>query len=269
MQAAGYRLDRAPGHLNIVYVEGMDADGRANDNAPNRFNDLRVVLDFEDAAPPNGSGAASKEPKPRIAGLWQATTEPSRVWTQTPMNPKGAARIAFGQYTSWQIGIHHDHEALVQVAPVTVCRDLNKDYRRDGDARDTGLFGINQHWGYDLPADDLGRSSAGCLVGRTREGHRAFMALIKRDPRYQADHDFRFTTTILPAAAVRAALPTSSGRRAAPPAGTRLGLGSALSATVAAIVAFADLHPLVTALGMALCVLLLAALVHSFKQTED
>ncbi|MCC6779761.1 MAG: hypothetical protein IT537_24535 [Hyphomicrobiales bacterium] len=270
MQAAGYRLDRGRGELNIVYVEGMDVDGRANDNAPNRFNDLRVVLAF-DATPPSdgrGSGAANA-PQPRISGLWQATTEPSRFWTQTPMNPKGAARIAFGQYATWRVGTHHDHEALVQVAPVTVCRDLNKDYRREGDARDTGLFGINQHWGYDLPADDLGRSSAGCLVGRTREGHSAFMALIKSDPRYRADPSFRFTTAILPAAAVRAALVESSGRSAAPPAGTRMWLGTALAATIGAVVAFAELHPMVTALGIVASALLLAALAHSFKQTED
>jgi hypothetical protein len=152
---------------------------------------------------------------------------------------------------------------------VTVCRDLNKDFKREGDGRDTGLFGINQHWGYDLPANDLGRSSAGCLVGRTREGHRAFMRLIKTDPRYQSDPAFRFSTTILPAAAVRAALGESSGRRAAPPAGAKLRLGAALTAAVAAIVAFAELHPIATMLGIASSALLLAALARSFKQTED
>src|SRR5262245_14031807 len=49
MDAAGHRVDRGPGELNIVYVEGLNADGTANDNAPNRFNDLRCVIGFADS----------------------------------------------------------------------------------------------------------------------------------------------------------------------------------------------------------------------------
>ena len=101
------------------------------------------------------------------------------------MNPKGAARIAFNQYKAWSVGTHRasspqGHEALVQTAPVAVYRDLNKDFKRPGDRVDTGLFGINQHWGYDAPMGDLGTTSAGCLVGRTKNGHRQFMALVKQ-----------------------------------------------------------------------------------------
>nr|WP_208246961.1 hypothetical protein [Rhizobium sp. T1473]MCA0804542.1 hypothetical protein [Rhizobium sp. T1473] len=119
------------------------------------------------------------------------------------MNPKGAARIAFNQYKAWVVGTHHPnsasaHEALVQVEPITVCRDLNKDFKRTGDELDTGLFAINQHWGYDAPKDDLGRTSAGCLVGRTKDGHRKFMQLIKADPRYLANHSYRFLTAVMP-----------------------------------------------------------------------
>lgn len=96
------------------------------------------------------------------------------------MNRKGAARVAFGQYKAWVRGIHHPgtpqaHEALVQAAPVLVYRDMNQDFRREG-APEFGLFGINQHWGYDLPKDDLGRSSAGCLW-RDRALHRNMRAL--------------------------------------------------------------------------------------------
>jgi hypothetical protein len=190
MVRKGYRVDASPGHVTIVYVEGMNPSGSANENRPSQFNDVRVCIAFEGRTP-------------RIIGLWEATTEPSRYWTQRPMNPKGAARIKFGQHTAWRVGVHrHDHEALVQVRPVTVCRDLNKDFERRGDKEDTGLFGINQHWGYDLPLGDLGTSSAGCLVGRTRAGHRAFMAIVKSDPRYRDDDQFVFTTTILPASDV-------------------------------------------------------------------
>jgi hypothetical protein len=190
MLARGHFLARHPECLNIVYVEGLDPDGTPNDNAPNQFNDLRCLIRIVDGVP-------------RLAGAWEATTEPSRRWTLAPLNPKGAARIAFGQYKSWAVGMHHTHEALVQVDDVTVFRDANKDYKRDGDAPDTGLFGINQHWGYDLPHDDLGNSSAGCLVGRSTAGHREFMRLVKSDRRYLvSDGAYRFLTTIMPAAAL-------------------------------------------------------------------
>jgi len=187
----GYTVDANPAHSNIVYVEGLDPDGTPNDNKPNQFNDLRVVITFDGKAP-------------KIVGKWEATTEPSRRWTQRPMNPKGAARIKFGQYAAWRIGVHNGHhEALVQTAaPVTVHRDLNRDFRRQGDQVDTGFFGINQHGGYDLPRNDLGNSSAGCLVGRTMAGHRAFMAILKADPRYIADDEFVFTATVMPASEV-------------------------------------------------------------------
>jgi lysozyme family protein len=174
---------------NIFYIEGMDEDGSANANTPNQFNDLRVVIRCTAAG------------VPKIVGQWQATTEPSRYWTLRPMNPGGAARIAFGQWKCWNIGTHHNsHEALVQTAPLTVYRDKNKDYSRLDDVQDTGLFGINQHWGYDLPKNDLGNSSAGCLVGRMKKGHREFMALIKQDARYKAaGGSYKFMTTIMPA----------------------------------------------------------------------
>ena len=79
---------------------------------------------------------------------------------------------------------------------MTVCRDLNKDGQRTGDKRQTGEFGINQHWGYDLPEVD--KASAGCLVGQSKDGHRQFMALVKSDPRYQANRKYVFATAILP-----------------------------------------------------------------------
>jgi len=117
------------------------------------------------------------------------------------MNPLGAARIAFGQYKSWTVGVHHPgqrgaHEALVQAAPIDVYRDLNKDFKREGRVY-TGMFGVNQHWGYDAPKNNLGNTSAGCLVGRTKAGHREFMALIKTDPRYSANHSYKFMTAVM------------------------------------------------------------------------
>jgi len=189
MRLHAYEIYDEPGEVNIVYIEGMNTDGTLNDDRKNVFNDIRLVFEYKDNVP-------------IITGIWEGTTEPSILWTERPMNPGGAARIKFGQYQAWQVGMHGHkikHEALVQTGGlVSVHRDLNKDYIRTGDKIDTGYFGINQHWGYDLPREDLGSSSAGCLVGRTKNGHQKFMSLIKEDPRYKADKRFIFTTTILP-----------------------------------------------------------------------
>jgi lysozyme family protein len=170
----------------------MNPDGTPNDNEENKWNDLRLLIRFEGG-------------EPRIIGKWAATTEPGRYYIEHPLNPGGAARVEFGQYKAWQVGIHRgDHEALIQTGgPVTVCRDTNRDgFRTVGDIRQTGDFGINQHWGYDLPEVD--KASAGCLVGQSKLGHREFMALVKTDPRFQADRKFVFVSAILPEAEVLA-----------------------------------------------------------------
>jgi len=100
-------------------------DGRLNANAPNAFNDVRLVFWVDNRG--------SLRAKP-----WEATSEPGRFWTLNPMDDRGAARIAFGQYKAWRVGSHRAgtlsaHEALVQVDPLRVYRDLNKDDLRQGE----------------------------------------------------------------------------------------------------------------------------------------
>ena len=193
MQTRGHWIARHPDCVNVVYVEGIDPDGTRNTDAPNEFNDLRLVFQL------NRAGSA------QITDAWEATTEPGRHFTLNKLDPLGAARIAFGQYKAWSVGTHKGgsqstpHEALVQTASIRVHRDLNEDFERDGDKVFAGLFGINQHWGFDMPRSDIGRASAGCLVGRARVGHRAFMTLCKSDPRFTANQSYRFVTTVLPA----------------------------------------------------------------------
>lgn len=188
MKMKGYKLEGAEGKRNIVYVEGMNVDGTLNDDRPNWFNDIRCVFEFI-----NG--------QPKMLGIWSATTEPGRFYTQQPLNPSGCARIQFGQYRAWQVGYHGTrqvHEALVQRGSVTVCRDLNKDFKRIGDKLHTGSdFCINQHWGGDSPVEDIGRWSAGCLVGRTMDGHREFMKIVKEDPDYKKNPAYMFATTVI------------------------------------------------------------------------
>jgi len=186
MNQYNHWINRHPDCYNIVYVEGMNPDGTPNDNRPNRFNDCRCVLSIDTTG------------KPVLIGIWKGTTEPSKYWTENPMNTKGAARIAFGQYKAWSMGWYHNHEALLQVENITVFRDLNKDYVRTGDQPDTGLFGIHHHWGYDYPDNDLGKSSAGCLVGQKTTEHRKFISILKGDPRYEVSRYYRFMATVVP-----------------------------------------------------------------------
>lgn len=109
-----------------------------------------------------------------------------------PMNPLGAARIAFDQYKTWIVSTQMPdapsaHEALVQVGDITVHRDLNRDFKRTNDKADTEPFGVNQHWGYDALKDDIANTSVDCLLGRTLAGHKEFIALLKADLRFIAN----------------------------------------------------------------------------------
>jgi len=183
-----YYISLGERRYNIVYVEGMNKNGSLNNDMPNHFNDLRLVIEIVNA-------------KSSIIGSWEATTEPGRHYTLNPMNKKGAARIKFGQYKAWRVGRHgrsKPHRALIQTGLVSVHRDFNKDFKRTGDKLDTGYFGINQHNGYDLPTNNIYYASAGCLVGRTVKGHNDFMRLVCRDKRYKVNNKYQFYTTIIP-----------------------------------------------------------------------
>jgi hypothetical protein len=190
LESNNYWLARAPGFLNIVYVEGADDDGSPNGDTFNQFNDRRLVIAFEQG-------------RPRLLLNALATTEPGRFYTEHPLNPGGAARIAFGQYKAWRVGTHmagrpSAHKALVQVADIKVHRDLNKDGKRTGDLIDLGSgFGVNQHSGHNADPDNIGRYSAGCLVGRSHAEHKEFMRLVKTDPRFQASNGYIYITTVI------------------------------------------------------------------------
>lgn len=191
MVEKNYWLSRHPACVNIIYVEGAEVNGTPNDNAPNKFNDVRLILRL------NANGI------PQIAEeeAWDATAAPGQFFVNHPMDPNGAAHIALGQFKAWTVGMHGTgagrHEALVQSGAVTVYRDANRDHSRLGDLPYTGLFGINQHWGYDLPRTNIQNASAGCLVGRLKSGHRTFMKLVKGDARYIESTGYLFMSTII------------------------------------------------------------------------
>lgn len=189
MRKKGYWIARSPNMRNIVYVEGMNADGSLNKDAHNFWNDRRIV--FRIAA-----GGA-----PEMLVNDQATTEPGHFYTWNPLNPKGAARIAFGQYKAWVVGRHKGSQpALVQRENVRLHRDLNKDgFRSKTDPIDVGkTFGINQHSTRPgTPPERVDSYSAGCLVGRRWDWHLSFLDIVKEDVRYLQNQGYLFITTII------------------------------------------------------------------------
>lgn len=183
-----YFVNLHPGCVNIVYVEGVDTDGKSNGRPWNGFYDVRTCIKID------------RTGSPVLAGCWEATTQPGEYWTQHRMNPEGAFHIGVGQFKAWSHGTHHTHEAWVQTGNLNGYRDANNKRIRDLEHPASGDdMGVNQHWGYDLPRDDVENSSAGCLVGRLTDGHRKFMQITKGDARFVANPAYQVIATILQA----------------------------------------------------------------------
>ncbi|BAY84383.1 peptidoglycan binding domain-containing protein [Calothrix parasitica NIES-267] len=166
---------------NVFYVQGMFPSGVRNNNTPNKFNDSRFLVEVN--------------PTPKLVGAWEASIEPGNYYTKQPMKQEGAAQIQVpGQYRAWRIGKHKGREiALIQVAPVHIIRDFNRNSKIDKlDKKEYSIIGANQHSGSDQKFVD--NSSAGCPVGRTVEGHQEFMSYLQKDVDFQANDNFIFST---------------------------------------------------------------------------
>jgi lysozyme len=174
--------------INIVYLEDSDEYGNPLPEKANEFNDRSILLRITDG-------------KPEIIFNALATTEPGAFYTHNPMNPKGAFSIELNKQfrNCWMFGQHGTgrfrHPSLIQVGEITGFRDRNKDSIRSGDAGDRGLFGINQHgiFGYRQTINNIGKSSAGCLVRFDYADHLEFMSILRTwHPR-----DYLFDTIVL------------------------------------------------------------------------
>jgi hypothetical protein len=185
MKLCNFHISIGTGEINIVYFRGLDRKGRWNGNEDFVFNDRRTVLLVEDGVP-------------KFADNWLATVDPGRDYWFNPMNPKGCANIAAGQYRAWSVGLHGKQRALVQTGEVTVLRGKNRVLDR-GDG-----FGINQHTvgaNQDFSVGNaIGLWSAGCLVGASAvEHYKEFMPLVESDPREKkSPGDYRHWTAVVP-----------------------------------------------------------------------
>lgn len=190
MAARGYEIARAPGTINIIYLEGSEFDGTPNADRPDEWNDRRIVITFDTNS------------LPTIVHNSQATTEPGLSATMSPAARKrgGCARIAIGQHKAWRLGWHKQasHTALVQVLPLPVHRDYNRDSKRTGDQVHVGLFGINQHGTRpNIRPVKVGAWSEGCLVARYWQDHLRFIEWCQMDARYVVDPLFIFSATVI------------------------------------------------------------------------
>lgn len=130
--------------------------------------------------------------------IYSITTEPGRYYMMNKLgNSKGTAILVPGQYRGcWQIGKHNGkYEALVQVKPVSVYRDSNKDSMYDLKNTDKGLFGINIHrsspYGTSATVDNW---SAGCQVFANSKDYDEFMGICNKQ---KSKYGNSFTYTLL------------------------------------------------------------------------
>lgn len=175
MERLGYPVNKSGG-LNIVNV-------RSSDRTVGIFNDVQILFYYS-----NNSLKVSSH-------KYSVTVDPGMENLINPVNSKGCAIVAAGHYPNvWAYGLHKgEYPALVQVAPITVIRDANKDNKYDYLTRkemakctivinhdknikylekdgkrhvvEQGLFGINCHRASQWKIlKYVGLYSAGCVV---------------------------------------------------------------------------------------------------------
>lgn len=113
---------------------------------------------------------------------WPATTRPGDKWLIAPLNKKGTAIVVPGQYiNTYRIGQHKGQTALVQINPIKVYRDNNRDSQFDVNPAtiEEGLFGINIHRAGFWTAF-VGAFSAGCQVVQKQADFADFLVLCYR-----------------------------------------------------------------------------------------
>ena len=193
MLAQGMIVRRGRDVVNVVYLEGSNLDLTPNTDLPDRFND-RGLLIVENN--PNDFQVVSNH---------ACTSEPglAATWSREAKLLGGVARITIGQQVAWRPGLHKPsqyrkgHPALVQVAPVMVHRDQNRDMRRTGDIVTTAT-GINHHgtqpgW----RGKFIGMWSMGCMVRPNWADHLDFFDLCLEDAEYRDNKNFLFPSAVL------------------------------------------------------------------------
>lgn len=178
MSAKGYVYFKS-GDYNLNLI-GIRSD--CNRKVTNKFDDYLLVTYY-----------VKGELKSKI---YTITTEPGRYYMQVKLgNAKGTAILVPGQYRGcWQIGKHNGkYNALVQVKPISVYRDSNKDNLYDLNKIDKGLFGVNIHRAsQSVVSVNIDNWSAGCQVFADPKEFKEFMSLCE-EQRKRYGNSFTYT----------------------------------------------------------------------------
>jgi hypothetical protein len=117
--------------------------------------------------------------------VYPATTDPGTFWLNNPSYEQGTAILAQGQYrNAYAIGKHKGlYTALVQIRPVAVIRDYDRDALLDfyNGSKQTGNFGINIHRAESFGETKfINKYSAGCQVFQNAKDFDEFIKLCEQ-----------------------------------------------------------------------------------------
>lgn len=182
-QKKGYKIYTAPFKLNIWGF-------RSPSRIPNAFDDeIHVFTNIE------------TNQKVRWAYfVFKCTTDPGTYWLNNPIQPKGTAILAPGQYeNAYKIDKHRGkYYALCQrLGKVQVIRDYNRDSVLDflSGVKTWGFYGINIHRARRVGETfKVDRHSAGCQVFKNAKDFQFFMKLCEK---HRSIHGNKFTYTLL------------------------------------------------------------------------
>ncbi|MFZ0456557.1 MAG: hypothetical protein WCE54_21670 [Ignavibacteriaceae bacterium] len=187
-KAKGYKVFEYKDSNGKVVPFNLNIGGiRTNDMTPNTFNDFEFCF-YKD------------ENEQQKFYLWEITTDPGLYYLRFPLNNKGTAILAPGQYLGcWQIGLHKGkYKALVQSGDaVKVYRDCNRDDKYDYKewTAEWGYFGIDNHRAskYRIVIY-VNKFSAGCQVFKDPKDFDELMALCRYSIKYFPN---RFSYTLM------------------------------------------------------------------------
>jgi len=177
MKSLGYAVFSNPKYDYDLNIFGI----RNKQNETNVFNDVVGVFYLWDGC--------------WRGHYWSATVDPGQYWLENPMNVKGTAVLCPGQYRGvYEIGKHRgQYDALTQVGPVKVWRDVNRDSTADrwGNTEE-GFFGINIHKAGKV-STQIDKWSAGCQVFARSVDFEEFMDICRKQVSIAGFKTFTYT----------------------------------------------------------------------------
>jgi len=173
-KSKNYRFFSDPYSMNVY---GIRSGKRSN-----KFDDVLGVI-YSD-----GFNTFTRE--------YPCTVDPGIPWLIAPMDPGGTAAIVEGQYRSlWRMGTFKGRRALIQITPIKVYRDNNRNQTFEyGTNMTEGMYGIFLHPSFQgADASEVDRSSAGCIVPRRDVDFEHFMQTLDLQVLAGLGNTFTFT----------------------------------------------------------------------------